>query len=287
MAGRDPHSFETTYTPESKMRHPVQLWQAMKHDLLASRELAWRLMVRDLSAQYRQSFLGIFWAFVPPIVAAVGLTFASNAQVLNVGTTAIPYPAYVMFSMALWQTFVESLNGPVQAVLKAKPMLARINFPREAIILSQLGQVAFNFSIKLILIVGLFLWFHIPVAWTVVLAPVALIHLVALGTAIGLLLAPLGALYEDVSKGLTLVMSAWLLFTPVIYPPPQTGLFANLVRWNPVTPLLVAVRDLATVGEIAEPASFWLASLLALMGLLISWLIYRIAMPFVVERISA
>lgn len=287
MAGRDPHLFEVTHTPESKIRHPRQLWQTMKRDLLASRELAWRLMIRDISAQYRQSFLGIFWAFVPPIVAAAGLTFASNAKVLNVGETAIPYPAYVMFSMALWQTFVESLNGPVQAVTTAKPMLARINFPREAIILSQLGQVGFNFSIKLILIVALFLWFRIPVAWTVILAPVALIHLIALGTAIGLLLAPLGALYEDVSKGLTLIVSAWLFFTPVVYPPPESGLFAMLVRLNPVTPLLVAVRDLATVGTIADPLHFWLASIVALVGLLISWLIYRIAMPFVIERISA
>ena len=289
MTGRDPERLlpETLYTPESQIRHPKQLWRAMRRDLLASRDLAWRLMVRDLSAQYRQSFLGVFWAFVPPIVAAAGLTFASNAKVLNIGETDLPYPAYVMFSMALWQTFVESLNGPVQAVLAAKPMLARINFPREAIILSQLGQVCFNFGIKLILIVALFLWFHIPVATTVVLAPVALIHLIALGTAIGLLLAPLGALYEDVSRALTLVVSAWLFFTPVIYPPPQTGLFAALVRWNPVTPLLVTVRELATIGVVSAPLHFWLASALALSGLLLSWLIYRVAMPFVIERISA
>jgi lipopolysaccharide transport system permease protein len=278
---------ETLYTPESRVRRPLQLWREMRRDLLASRELAWRLMVRDISSQYRQSFLGIFWAFVPPIVAAIGLTFASNAKILNIGATDLPYPAYVMFSMALWQTFVESLNGPVQAVVTAKPMLARINFPREAIILSQLGQVCFNFGIKLLLIVALFLGFQIPVVWTVILAPVALIHLIALGTAVGLLLAPIGALYEDVSRGLTLLISGWLFFTPVIYPPPQTGLFATLVQWNPVTPLLVAVRDLATKGLIADPTAFWLASCLAIGGLLVSWLVYRIAMPFVIERISA
>ncbi|MFM7428010.1 MAG: ABC transporter permease [Elainella sp.] len=281
------NSSEKTYRPDSQIRHPRKLWREMRRDLLASRELAWRLMVRDLSAQYRQSFLGVFWAFVPPLVAALGLTLASNAKVINIGPTDIPYPAYVMFSMALWQTFVESLNGPIQAVIAAKPMLARINFPREAIILSQLGQVGFNFGIKLILIAALFLWFQIPVAGTVVLAPVALLHLVALGTAIGLLLAPIGALYEDVSRGLTLAVSAWLFITPVIFPPPQTGLFAQVVRWNPVTPLLVTVRELATAGTVSEPLQFWLASLLGVGGLLVSWLFYRVAMPFVIERISA
>jgi hypothetical protein len=46
------------YTPESKLKHPVRLAREVGRDLLASRELAWRLMVRDISAQYRQSFLG-------------------------------------------------------------------------------------------------------------------------------------------------------------------------------------------------------------------------------------
>lgn len=287
MTGRDRHLPEILYTPESRIRHPRQLWTEMRQDLLDSRDLAWRLMVRDISAQYRQSFLGVFWAFVPPIVAAIGLTLASNAKVLNVGETSLPYPAYVMFSMTLWQTFVEALNGPVQAVIAAKPMLARINFPREAIILSQLGQVGFNFGIKLILIAALFLIFQIPVSWTVIFAPIALIHLIALGTAVGLMLAPIGALYEDVSRGLSLAVSAWLFITPVIFPPPQTGRFATLVQWNPVTPLLVSVRDLATLGMMSQPIAFWIASLVAVGGLLLGWTVYRIAMPFVIERMSA
>jgi lipopolysaccharide transport system permease protein len=278
---------EVTYTPESLLRHPIQLFQTMGRDLLASRELAWRLIVRDISAQYRQSLLGVFWAFVPPIATAIGLTLANSAQVLNVGTTDLPYPAYVMFSMALWQTFVESLNGPIQAVNTARPMLVRINFPREAIILSQLGQVFFNFGIKLILIVALFLWFKMPIGWSVLLAPVALIHLVALGTCFGLFLAPIAALYEDVSKALTVAIGLWLFLTPVIYPAPKAGTFATLIQLNPVTPLLVTTRELATTGILSNPAGFWLASLLAISGLLIGWLFYRVAMPFVIERMSA
>jgi lipopolysaccharide transport system permease protein len=244
-------------------------------------------MVRDISAQYRQSFLGIFWAFVPAIATALGLTLATNAKILNIGATELPYPAYVMFSMTLWQTFSEALNAPIQAVGGAKPMLARINFPREAIILSQLGQVFFNFGIKLILIIGLFIWFKMPISWTAILAPVGLIHLIALGTAIGLLLAPLASLYEDIPRGLGLILGLWLFLTPVIYPVPQEGTFAVLVRLNPVTPLLVTIRELATTGVVSHPQGFWIVSGVALVGLLVGWLFYRIAMPFVVERMSA
>ncbi|MUL35205.1 polysialic acid transporter [Gloeocapsopsis sp. AAB1 = 1H9] len=259
----------------------------MGRDLLASRELAWRLMVRNITAQYRQSFLGIAWAFLPPIVMAAGFTIASDANVINVGATDLPYPAYVMFSTALWQTFVEAINGPVQAVTVAKPMLARVNFPREAIVVAKVGEVFFNFGIKLLLIVALFLWFQITVSWTVILAFVALIHLVMLGTFFGLLLAPLGALYQDVSKGITLITGFWLFLTPVVFPVPRQGTFGILVNLNPVTPLLVTTRELATTGVVSEPYGFWVASLFAFMGLLLAWIAFRVSMPFVIERISS
>jgi lipopolysaccharide transport system permease protein len=275
------------YTSESRVKKPLKLFQDMWRDLLASRGLAWQLLVRDIKAQYRQSFFGIFWAFVPPIMTAAGLTLANKAQVITIGSTDLPYPAYVMFSMTIWQTFVEALNGPIQAVTKAKIMLAKIYFPREALILAQLGQVGFNFAIKLILIVCLFLWFKIPVAWTVILAPVALIHLIALGTFFGLLLAPLGALYQDISQGMILLVSVWLFLTPVIYPVPTEGLFAKVVNLNPVTPLLVTIRELTTHGFLSNPLGFWLSSLLAILGLLLAWAVYRLAMPFVIERMSA
>ena len=278
---------KTIYTPESQMRRPKKLLGLMWRDLLASRELAWRLLVRDISAKYRQSFLGIFWAIIPPIVLAVGFTLAKSGGVVSFGSTEFPYPAYVMFSMTLWQTFVEALQGPVQAVTQAKAMLARINFPREALILAKLGEVFFNFGIKLVLIIGLFLWFKMPVTWSVILAPVALIHLVVLGTFFGLLLAPMGVLYQDFSMGLTLGTSFWLFLTPVIYPVPNEGLFGTIVNLNPVTPLLVTTRELATTGVVSNPQGFWLASILALLGLFLTWIFYRVAMPYVVERISS
>ena len=274
-------------TPDSQIRHPLKLFKGMWFDLLASRELAWRLLVRDISAQYRQSLLGFFWAFVPPIVTALGLVLARDKGVINIAETDLPYPAYVMFSMTLWQTFVESLNAPIMGIGQAKAMLAKINFPREAIVLAKLGEVFFNFAIKLILIIALFIWFQMPVTWSILLAPVALIHLVILGTAIGVFLSPLGVLYNDVSKALPMVMVPWLMVTPVIYPVPKEGWFGAIVNLNLVTPLLVTTRELATTGVISDPMRFWLVSGIAFIALLVAWVIYRLAMPFIIERMSS
>ena len=281
------HPRTVAYTPESLLRHPKRMLWEMQRDLLASRELAWRLLVRDISAKYRQSFLGFFWAIIPAMVTAAGFTLAKNNGIVNIGTTDLPYPAYVMFSMTLWQTFLEALNAPIQGVAAGKAMLARINFPREALILSKLGEVFFNFGVKLILIIALFIWFKMPVSTSVVLAPVALIHLIALGTFIGLMLAPIGFLYQDVARIITLATGFLLFLTPVVYPVPTNGTFSNIVKLNPVTPLLVTTRELATTGIISDPMGFWVASGISFVGLFFAWIIYRVSMPYIVERISS
>ncbi|MEM6402370.1 MAG: ABC transporter permease, partial [Cyanobacteria bacterium P01_D01_bin.116] len=263
-----------------------RLFREMYGDLFASRELAWRLLVRNIRGQYRRSFLGITWAIVPPALTAAGLTFANNTGVLNIGETDIPYPAYVMLGTVLWQTFLEALNCPQIAINTSRPLLAQVKFPHEAIILTQLGQILFNLTIKLAFVIVLFILFRVSVSWTIILSPIAIINLIILGTAIGLLLVPATNLIQDVSRAMEVITLAWFFLTPVAYPTPDNPILNFIVKLNPVTPLLVTARELITTGVLSQPFSFTLVSLIALIGLILGWLIYRLAMPYLIERIS-
>jgi lipopolysaccharide transport system permease protein len=279
---------ETVYRPESPIKKPMVLFVNMAQDLARSQYIAWRIFLRDVNARYRQTLLGFFWAFVPPVVVAVGFTWAGQAKVISVGSTLLPYPAYVMLSMVIWQTFTESVMGPVQAVTEAKSMLGKINFPREAIVLAKIWEVLLSFSIKLVLVAVLFIWYDLSVSWWAALAPLALLVLIGLGVTVGLLLAPLAALYQDVSRGLTLALGVWLFLTPVVYPVPVgDSVGANIIRANPVTPVLVTIRDLATGYDPTMLAPFAAVSVIVPVVLVLTWIGYRLAMPFVIERLGA
>ncbi len=285
--GQPSRKLETViYTPESRLRHPVKFLQEMWADLLASRNLARQLLIRDIKAQYRQSWLGYIWAFVPAITAGAGLAIAKSSNIINVAETDIPYAAYVMLSMTLWQTFTQSIQAPIAGISGAKAVLAKINIPPEALVLARIGQVLFNFCIKLILIVSIFVWFRIPVSWGTLAAPAGLLHMIALGTAIGLFLTPIASLYTDVSKLLGYAINGWLLVTPVIYPQPETGVLAAIVRVNPVADLLVTTRELATGLPLSDPAGFWITSGVSFLGLFVAWIFFRLSMPFIIERMS-
>ncbi|NEQ54960.1 MAG: ABC transporter permease [Leptolyngbya sp. SIO3F4] len=258
----------------------------MCRDLLASRELAWRLCLRNIRAEYRQSFLGLAWALIPPALTTAGFAFANNAGILNIQETSIPYPAYVILSTTLWQTFLEAFNGPQKAINISRTLLSQVKFPHEAIILSQLGQISFNLVVKLCLLIIVFLIFSVPVSWTALLAPISIASLICLGTSLGLVLIPITNLIKDVSRSIELIIIGWFFLTPVAYPPPSEGVFSVLVKINPVTPLLVTARELITTGEISYLVGFYVTVVGSLIGLLVGWIIFRLSIPFLVERIS-
>jgi len=277
---------EIVYTPDSRIHRPRRLAAEMVNDLWISRALSWRLFIRDVRSQYRSSFLGTLWAIVPAAVTAGGLAFASNAGVVNVGETDIPYPAFVMLGTILWQTFLEAFKGPEKAIKSSRSVLSRVKFPHEAIIIAQLGQVLFNLLLKLTLLTILFIVFSVTVSWKILLAPIAFVGLILFGTGVGLLLVPINHLVQDISRSMDVILLVWFFLTPVVYPVPEQALIATLVRLNPVTPLLVTARELMTTGIVSEPVEFMLMSLLAVGALLLGWIVFRLSVPYLVERIS-
>ena len=278
---------ETVYSPDSELLSFVKLLRGMWRDLLSSRDLAWRLLVRNISAQYRQSFLGYAWAFVPPIVTTAIWVFLNSQKILGIEDTGIPYPVFVLSGTVLWQTFVEALNSPLQMVTQAKSMLTKINFPREALILTGIGQIIFNFAIRALLLIIVIWWFGVSPHTSLLLVPFGVIALIGFGIALGLLLTPLGMLYQDVGKILGFGTHVLFFLTPIIYPVPQSSWAAILVKLNPVTPLLQTTRDWLTTGQASQLHGFYLVCAISLVLLFAAWVLFRIAMPHLISRMSA
>jgi len=277
---------EIVYTPESQLKHPLLFVCEMVEGLGNSRELAWRLFVRNISAQYRQSILGYFWAFIPPLVTTAIWVFLSSQQIVTTPISSVPYSAFVMTGTILWQTFLDALNAPIRMITSSKPMLVKINFPREALILAGIAEVLFNLMIRLILLVAMFFWIQIDLSMSLFLAPLGMVSLIALGTMIGIFIAPVGALYGDIERALAVFTSFLFFFTPIVYAPPTHGLGGLAMKINPVSPLLVTTRDwiLKLPPQHLEYSLLVIAASIPL--LVIGWIFYRVAMPHLISRMG-
>jgi len=277
---------ETIYNSDSALSRPFQLLHDMARDIISARGLAWRLFVRNVSASYRQSFLGYAWAFLPPIVITFIWVFLNKYKILNVGETDIPYPLYVLLGTVLWSGFVEAMNSPIKMVSESRSLLTKINFPREALILAGMAEVLFNFTIRLLLIPVVFIWLKVEFPMSIFLAPLSIFALLALGLTIGILLTPVAMLYTDIQRGLTLATQAWFFFTPIVYTPPTSWPAVLITKANPVSPLLITSRELFVTGSISNPEGFLLVTGITFLMLFVGWAFYRMSMPHLIERLS-
>lgn len=277
----------TVYSPESSLAHPAKLIRAMVRDLHASRELSWRLAIRDISVQYRQAFLGFMWALILPLANTAVWIFLSRSGIVAVGDTELPYPAYVFFGTVLWAIFIDAVNAPLQGTLASRDMLSKINFPREAIVVSGIYQVLFNAAIKVALLLAALPLFDIAAGWHLLLFPLGILSLILVGTAVGALVTPVGLLYTDVGKGMPLLMQFLMYLAPVVFAMPKDGAAATLFSLNPLTPVIVTARDWLAGATPQLLDRFLAVNAAAFVLLMAVWVIYRLAMPILVERMSA
>src|SRR5919109_977267 len=108
-----PDSPIVIYGPGSLLREPSRLFRDMRRDLAASRELAWRLFVRNTNAKYRQTMLGYVWAFLPPIFTTLVFVFLRNAGFFNTPETEVPYVVFLLSGTVLWEVFADALHSPM------------------------------------------------------------------------------------------------------------------------------------------------------------------------------
>jgi lipopolysaccharide transport system permease protein len=276
----------TVYEPNYLLSTGVKVWAEMLRELIASRDLVWRLLVRDISVRYKQSVLGILWAFLAPLALTLIFVWIKGKNIIPIRETAMPYAAFVFLGQMIWLLFSQGVTTCANSLVAAGAMLTKINFPRETLVLSALGQTIFEFLIRIPLLVLIFLWVGFVPKWTIVLVPLVLLPLLFMVVGIGFLLSLFNAVVRDIGSVLGIVLSLGMFATPVIYPPPTTWPLSFWINYvNPISPFVTAVRDLVTGGHMTDPASYLSATLFGIMLFFVGWRIFRVSEPKIAERI--
>jgi lipopolysaccharide transport system permease protein len=272
----------TVYDAESRSG---SVWREMVGSVFDSRELIWRLFIRDLSAKYEQSILGYVWAVAPPLTTVAIFTLLSRNRVLSIGETSLPYPAFVFLGLTVWGLFSTGLGSITGSLTAAASVIKKMNFPREALVLSALGQALFDTAIRTVFLVLFFIWYDVSVSWSVLLLPIVLIPLLLITLGAGFLFATLNALVRDVGNALGIAIQFAMFLTPVVYPAPKTWPLSLMNYLNPVSAFVIAAQDLVVFGSLSNPQALVSSSLFGVALFIIGWRVFRLAQPIIGERI--
>lgn len=159
------------------MKAGVWIWADMFQELIAFKGLILRLVIRDISARYKQSVVGILWAFLAPLVMMVVFVWIKSKNILPIADTAMPYAAFVFLGQIVWLLFSQGVTLSTNSLVVAGPMLSKINFPREVLVISAMGQTIFEFLIRIPLLLIIFVWVGFTPKLTILLIPFILLPL--------------------------------------------------------------------------------------------------------------
>jgi len=250
------------------------------------RELSWILFLRDLKAQYRQSYLGYAWIFVPILATTLTWMYLNSTKIIQVQTTEIPYPLFVLTGSLIWNAFSASVNQPLLSFTSGKEVFMKLNVPVESFLLSGLGHVVFNLILQTLSVIPVCWFLGQPFAATVWLFPFAIVCVVLIGTCVGMILLPFGSLYNDFGRFTTVALGFAMLLSPVVYPPPTEGTASVVMQWNPLTPVIETTRDCLFTGRFDDASAMLLVTAVCAIVLGIALVAMRVAMPRLVERMG-
>lgn len=212
-------------------------------ELWAYRELLFFLVWRDVKVKYKQTFIGVAWAIIQPLVSMIifSVIFGHLAGI-DPGLD-IPYPLFVFAGLLPWSYFSSSLSLSSSSLTGNSNLITKVYFPRLLIPLASIVSPLIDFLMAFVILVGLFAYYGRVPNWHAVAIPAFLLAALLTALGVGLWLSCLNVRYRDVPYAIPFLTQLWLYSTPVIYP---VGIIPKDWQWlialNPMTGVIEAFR---------------------------------------------
>ena len=216
-------------------------------DLWRYRDLTTLFVWRDFVAQYKQTILGPLWHLLQPLFTTILFTLIFG-RIAKLPTDNIPPMLFYMAGITAWTYFSECLNRTSTTFLTNAGIFGKVYFPRLCVPLSVVISNLIKFAIQFALFLGFLAFFWMKGApihpnISILLTPILLLMMAALGLGTGIIVSALTTKYRDLQVLVTFGVQLAMYATPVIYP---LSMFPNSARWiivvNPMAPIIEAFR---------------------------------------------
>lgn len=275
-----------TYEPDNSIKKGfIALFIEIYKELTGNRWLIYQLFKRDFLTIYKQSFIGIFWAFIIPFVSLGTFIILNKSGIFSIGTMHVPYPIYAILGLAFWQLFSTGIVAGANSLVKAGTMIIKINFSKKSLVFASIGQSLVAFLVQIVLLGIIFATYHFTPQATVFLLPLFMIPIILLTLGLGFVISLLNGVFRDIGNTLSILIAFLMFLTPVLYAKPESGILTTITKYNPLYYLISVPRDLILIGTVTEWRGYVLSSVLSLVVFLVCLVMFHLTETRVAERI--
>ena len=186
-------------------------------ELWAARELFYFLAWRDLKTRYAQTAIGAGWALMQPLLSTFIFTLVFS-YLAKVPSDGFPYPLFAFAAILPWSLFARSLERSTLSVVTEGGLIKKVYFPRLIIPIAATFINLVDFSVGLLILIGMMSWYQIVPSWTLIFLPLFVGVALATALSVSLWLSALNVKYRDVASVVPLMTQLWMFASPVLYP---------------------------------------------------------------------
>ncbi|MCM1365243.1 MAG: ABC transporter permease [Faecalibacterium sp.] len=216
-----------------------------KNNFMKYRFLLKELVSKNIKLQYRDSFLGMFWTFLQPLLTMIVLTIVFGTLFGRDSKEVVNYPVYLLCGKLLFDFFSNSTKRAMRSIRGHAGIIKKVYVPKYIYPLSDIISTFVTFLISLIVLVVVIIFFNIigyhpfHVTWRVVYAVIPLINLFLLALGVGMILSTLSVFFRDVENIYDVFALLLFYVTPIMYHINKLGLEPGswqmkIVKLNPL-----------------------------------------------------
>lgn len=198
-------------------------WHVNWRELWEYRDLLKMMVLRNLTAIYKQTILGPLWFVIQPLMTTLVFTVIFG-RVAEISTDGIPHVLFYMSGTVLWNYFSGCMTQSGNSLANNMNVLKKVYFPRLVVPLSAVFTNFAHFVLNLIMFLGFFLYFvfftesGVSPRGSLLAFPLLVLQCAALGLAVGLWVAALTIKYRDLRFALPFLTQIWMYATPIVWP---------------------------------------------------------------------
>lgn len=259
--------------PVVRIEPPSHRWRALGlRQMAAHDELLYFLVLRLVKLRYKQTFFGVGWAVLQPLLAMVAFTLVFG-RLARLPSDGLPYAVFAYTALVPWTYFANTLTQASNSLVDNERMLTKVYFPRALLPLAAVLAGLLDLAIAIVVLFGLLAAYGLKVSANVWALPALVLFAALSAFAIGLWLSALNVRYRDVRHALPFLVQFWLFVTPVAY---ASSLVPERFRvWYGLNPMVGVVDGFrwALLGRptVPEPAG---VSIIVILALLVGGLSY-------------
>ena len=221
------------------------------------RHLLFSLAWRDIKVRYIQSFLGMAWLILKPLISLVILVFVFG-RIVKVDTEGIPSVLFTISGLTLWVYFSSLLSEAGNSILGAQEMVKKIYFPRIILPLSKSISGFLEFCASLLILTIIAIYYRVDTSLSILIAPLFIVLGILFSVGIGIIISGLSIRFRDLKFVVPFIVQIGLFFTPIAYSSnmiPEK--YSVLLYLNPLIGVIDGFRwSIFGSGEIASHVWF-------------------------------